>query len=112
MLPSGFLRDTFTLKELVTVHTTGRLTQTVSTVSTTMRGYFQPIGGGLLGSPVGRAKEYSMKLFTNYSDEILVNRIVEYNSQEYAIVAVQQFNQPGISHHLEVYLEERRTDIG
>ena len=114
MIPSALMTDSFTIKKTDQSITSGKITHTVSTVSTGSKGRFDPNGGSRNRDFMGSIKQASMVLYTNYDAEIKFGRIIinEADSAQYDVIRVDSMAVPGSNHHMEVYLEQRRIAIG
>ncbi len=113
MIPRFMFKDLFTIKKTEQVITTGKITHTLSTVSTGSIGRFEPLGGSKRREFMGNIKQYSMKLYCDYDANIIAGRIIvkENDSSEYDVVYADSQTWPGRNHHMEVGLEQRRTSI-
>jgi hypothetical protein len=103
----------FTIKQTVQKITAGVVSHDLDICQIDVLGRFEALSGSRQRDFVGAAKQVSKVLFTDFNDNIKVGRIIEdqRNCQEYDVVRVDEMSTLS-DHHLEVFLEERRTDIG
>ena len=114
MIPRFFFEDRFTIKKSAqTISGGGKVTHTLSVVSTGNLGRFEPTSGSRNREFMGSLKQASMNLFCDYSLDIQVGRIIvkEDDNTEYDIVRADTQTLPGRKHHMELGLELRKNLI-
>lgn len=114
MIPRALFTDTFKVKKTEQLITSGKITHIVNTVSSGNKGRFQSISGSRNRDFMGSIKQYSMVLYCDSNCGIEFGRIVEneVTCVQYDVVRVDNKQYYGDNHHMQVYLEERRTEIG